>query len=140
MSRMLLRSPQIAYCPVPVSFMNCGPSPALSVITTKPVRVPVAVGLNVTPNVQVNPAPKLPEQGLLTTLKSPVVATELIVSARLPTFSSVTVCAALVVPTVRAGNVSDVLERFTAGAVPLPVRFRACGLLGALSVMEICAV
>jgi hypothetical protein len=39
--------------------MNCGLSPALSAITTKPVRVPVAVGLNVTPKVQVSPAPTL---------------------------------------------------------------------------------
>src|SRR5207253_7506851 len=53
-----------------------------------------------------------------------------------PVFDSVTVCAALVVPTVWLAKVSEVGERLAAvvGAAPVPVRPTACALPEALSV------
>src|SRR5206468_10420164 len=53
-----------------------------------------------------------------------------------PVFDSVTVCAALVVPTVWLAKVSEVGERLAVvvGAAPVPVRATVCGLPEALSV------
>src|SRR5579862_7449925 len=47
--------PATSYVPVPVSVMNCGLSPAVSLIIAKPFSAPVPDGLKVTPKVQVNP-------------------------------------------------------------------------------------
>src|SRR5207302_5919919 len=53
-----------------------------------------------------------------------------------PVFDSVTVCAALVVPTVWLAKVSEAGERLAVvvGAAPVPVRPTVCGLPEALSV------
>lgn len=60
-----------------------------------------------------------------------------IVSVALPVLVRVTVCAALVVPTLTLLKVKLAGESWTAGAVvPMPVRLTVCGLPGALSVME----
>ena len=65
------------------------------------VRVPVAVGLKVTLMVQFAPAAR-PVPQVLVCAKSPLFvplsAIELMESAKLPLFVSVTVCAALTVP------------------------------------------
>jgi hypothetical protein len=56
----------------------------------------------------------------------------------LPVFASVTVCAALVVPTVWLVKVSEEAERLTTGAeaaAPVPVRLTDCGLPEVLSAM-----
>jgi hypothetical protein len=63
------------------------------------VRAPDAVGLNVTLMVQFPAAAtELPQ--VLVSAKSPLAAILVIVRAALPVFDSVTVCAALVLPTV----------------------------------------
>jgi hypothetical protein len=67
------------------------------VIVTAPVRVPVAVGENVTLIVQFAPVSTEPPQ-LLVWTKSPLAARLVIVKVALPVFVSVTDCAALVVP------------------------------------------
>src|SRR5260370_18272453 len=59
-------------------------------------------------------------------------------SEALPVLASVTVCAALMVPTVWLVKVSEEAERLTTGAeaaAPVPVRLTDCGLPEALSVM-----
>ena len=85
--------------PVPVRGRMCGLPVALSVMVTEPVRVPVAVGAQVTPMVQLPPAAtELPQ--LLLSPKSPLAPTLLIVKAVLPVLVRVEVRAVLVVPTV----------------------------------------
>jgi hypothetical protein len=58
----------------------------------------------------------------------------LIESGPVPLLLSVTVCAALVVPTFWLANVRLVGARLAAGAVPLPLRLAVCGLPAASSV------
>jgi hypothetical protein len=90
--------------PVPVRETLCGLPAALSVTVTLAVRVPIAVGLNVTLIVQLAPAARV--LGLMGQVvlcaKSPalvpVIPILLMVSAAVPLFVSVTVFGALVVP------------------------------------------
>jgi hypothetical protein len=85
--------------PLPVRLTDCGLPEALSVTLKLPGRVPDAVGVNVTLMVQFSPAAReLPQ--VLFSAKSPLDAMLVIVRAALPVLDSVTVCAALVVPTV----------------------------------------
>ena len=52
-----LRSTAIErYLPVPVRLTMCGLPAALSVIVTAPVRIPVALGVNLTLILQLDPA------------------------------------------------------------------------------------
>ncbi len=86
--------------PVPVRLTVCGLPEALSVMLKVPVRVPDAVGVNVTLMVQLAPAATEPPQ-VSVSAKSPLAAIlPVIVRAALPLLDSVTVCAALVVPVV----------------------------------------
>ena len=81
--------------PVPVSLTVCGLPLALSVIVMEPVRVPVAVGVNVTLIVQgVLGANEL---GHELDLKSPLVTMLEMESVAVPLFVSVTFCEPLVV-------------------------------------------
>jgi hypothetical protein len=90
-----------------------------------PVRVPVAVGVNVTLTVQLagEGASEVP-QLVLSTAKSPLAAMESDVDP-VPVFFTVTVLAALVVPTVCLANVSlvGVAVTTTLAAFPVPVSF-----------------
>ena len=71
----------------------------MSVIVMAPVRVPVTVGVNLTLIAQFPPAAtELPR--LSVSAKSPLAEIPVIVKAAEPVLVSVTVCAALVVPTV----------------------------------------
>lgn len=86
---------------IPLSGTFCGLPAALSVMLSADVRVPLAVGLNVTLMVQLAPAVnELPQVWVCA--KSPpfvpVIAIPLIVKVVVPVFLSVTVLAALVVP------------------------------------------
>jgi hypothetical protein len=85
--------------PVPVRLTVCGLPEALSVTLKVPVRVPDAVGVNVTLMVQFPLAAREPPQVLLAA-KSPPAAMLVMVRVALPVLDRVTVCAALVVPTV----------------------------------------
>ena len=102
-----------------------------------PVRVPPAVGVNVTLIAQCAPAARLEPQ-LLLCAKSPLAATAEILRAAFPEFVSVIAWLALVVPCAWLANVKLVGERAADGAVttPVPVRPAVCGLPVALSETE----
>jgi hypothetical protein len=88
--------------PVPLRLTVCvlfGTPLLLSVTVRVPVRVPLAVGLKVILTVQEPFALTLPPQ-VFVWLKSPLMPMLLMVSAALPVLLSITVCEALVVPTV----------------------------------------
>lgn len=123
--------------PVPVNGMVCGLPEALSVKAMVPVRVPVVVGVNVTPTVHDRPAPKEDEQVFVAMAKSPVRTTEVMFSEALPMLVNVRFCAALVTPTVVEPKVKLVGEMLAIGAgadTPFPVRVTACGEPAASSV------
>jgi hypothetical protein len=113
------------YCPVPVNGTVCGLNPALSVTDTLALRVPVAVGVNVTEIVQLFFGDTEVPQ-VLVWVKSvgfvPVIAIPLIVIA-VPPLASVRVmtCAVLLVPTVCAAKVKLVGENDAAVHVPASV-------------------
>ncbi len=105
-----------------------------------PVRLPVAVGLNVTAIVQVIPAgTEAPH--VFVWLKSPVIEIEEMFSARLPAFFRVIDIAALDVVTSWPGNVKLVGVKTATEAVfvPVPVSVADCGLLVSTSVKTSCA-
>lgn len=122
--------------------MECGLPAALSVMVTAPVRVPVAVGVNVTLMVQLPllAATELPQ--LLLCAKSPLFAPVtpmfVMLNVAFPVFVSVTDCDPLVVFSVWLANVRFGLETVTTGAgapAPVPPSAMDCGLPPALSVM-----
>lgn len=84
--------------PVPVSDTVCGDPVALSVIVRLPVRLPPAVGVNVTETVQFAPMATLVPQ-VLVSAKSPEAAMDEMLSAAEPELEIVTVWAVLVDPT-----------------------------------------
>jgi hypothetical protein len=91
--------PALAAEAVPVRLTICGLPEALSVMLTVPVRVPVAVGLNVTLITQFPAAAKeLPH--VLVWANSPLAEMPAIDKTPLPLLERVTVCGRLVVPTV----------------------------------------
>ncbi len=81
----------------------CGLPEASSVTLNVPVRVPSAVGRNVTLIEHLAPAASEPPQ-VLVSAKSPLAEMLVIVKVALPLFVSVTVWAALVVPTAWPGK------------------------------------
>jgi hypothetical protein len=85
---------------VPVSVTVCGLPVPVSVNVIVPVRVPVAVGLNVIENTQGGfSSPMLGHCASVAPAKSPDVTILVNINGKLPLFDTVTVCAALVVPT-----------------------------------------
>lgn len=122
--------------PVPVSVTCCGLFAALSVIVTVPLKVPAVGGVKVTEIVQFFPAATLVPQ-VLVSPKFVLAAMLVMVRVALPVLVSVTVCAALVVPTLTLLKVKLAGKSWTAGAVvPMPVRLTVWGLPGALSVTD----
>lgn len=124
--------------PVPVRLTVCGLPLALSVMVIEPVRVPVAVGVNVTLIVQGVLAAR--ELGHELEAKSPLITMLEMESVAVPVFVSVTVCDALVVFSNWLPKIRPVGDRVTAGlfgAVPTPVKLTVCGLPPALSVILI---
>jgi len=107
----------VGAAPVPVRPTVCGLPEALSVTLELPVRVPDAVGVNVTLMLQFPPDASEPPQ-LSVSAKSPLATMLLMVRVAVPVFDSVTVCAALVVPTLWLAKVSEVGERLATGAGP----------------------
>src|SRR5579863_374412 len=86
--------------PVPVKVTVCGLPVALSVNVIVPVRVPVAVGLNVIENTHDGASsPMLGHCASVAPAKSPFIAILLKINGNSPLLDTVTVCAALVVPT-----------------------------------------
>jgi len=107
--------------PVPVRVTVCGLFRALSVKVSVPVAAPIAVGENVTPTTQLAPAAMLVPQVLLATAKPALATMPLKLSAALARFVSVTVLAALVLPTASVPKLR-LLEESVTGALPVPVR------------------
>jgi hypothetical protein len=98
-----------------------------------PVLVPAATGLKVTEMVQLAPAAtELPQ--VLVWEKSPLAVTLEMVSEALPVSVRVTLCAALPVPDIWSGKVSEEDDKLTRGTIPVPLKLTVCGLLEALSV------
>jgi hypothetical protein len=124
--------------PVPVSATAWGLFAALSVTVTLADLAPAAVGVNFTLMVQLAATAKLAPQ-LFVWAKSPLLlpVTEMLVrvKAAVPLFVSVIALEALATPTGWLPNASDVGDKVTAGAVPVPVRATVWGLFAALSVM-----
>ena len=122
--------------PVPVKPTACGLPVALLVTMMPPERRPTAVGVKVTLSVQ-EPAAATEAPQLWLSAKSPLAVMLAMVSAALPVVLSVTVCAALVLPTLRVVKVSVVGLSDTAGAVatPVPETPTLCGLPAASLVM-----
>ena len=107
---------------------------ALSVTVMVPVWLPVAVGVKVTLIEQFAPAASVAPQVVVSEYCA--LATMLpIVSEAVPELVSVKDCAALVVFKAWLTNVRLAGDKFTPGAVPVPVRAKVCGLPVALSVM-----
>jgi len=103
-----------AAVPVPVSVSDCGEFVALSVTVTMSEKVTADCGLKVMLRVQLAPAASVAAQVVAVWVKSvllPVSCTAEIVAEAVPVLVTVTVCAALVWPTVVLGNVSDAAER-----------------------------
>jgi len=136
----------VAAAPVPVSGTVCGLPVALSPTETAALRAPVAVGLNVTLIVQFAFAASDAGHAFVSAKSpgfAPVSVTPEIVSAAVPEFVSVIVCAALVVFNACDANVKVAGENPTAGAfaaAPVPVSGTSCGLPAALSVMRMFAL
>ena len=86
--------------PVPVRATTCGLLLALSWTVSDPVRVPVAVGLNLMLIVQLLPtARELPQVPRPPQVKSPVMVSVPKLMVELPVLVKVTNCAELIVPT-----------------------------------------
>jgi hypothetical protein len=123
--------------PVPLSEVFCGLPAASSVALSVPVRVPPAVGVNVTLIVQFVPGARVAPQ-LFVSAKSPLAVMLEMLSTAFPEFVNLTSCAGLVVPGARLPNVRPEGERAATGAAetPVPERETDCGLPEALSVTE----
>ena len=100
---------------VPVRLTVCGLPPALSLMVKVPVRVPLALGAKVTFNVQVDPA-ATPFPQLSVSAKSPLAEMPMICKGAVPLLERVTVCGALVVPTLWLAKVRLVEEIKAPGA------------------------
>ena len=87
---------------MPAKFAVCGLLLAASLTLNCPFRVPLAVGVKVTPIVQLLLAAKLVVHVFDDTEKSPVVEIEIPVKVSVSLLVSVNVFAGLVVPTVQA--------------------------------------
>jgi hypothetical protein len=100
------------------------------------LREPVAVGVNFTLIAQLFSTATLAPQ-VLVSAKSPGLAPPMLMlemfNAALPVLDSVTLCAALVVPTLCEPKVRLPTDRLAAGAAPVPLRLTVWGLPPALS-------
>jgi len=119
-----------AAVPVPVSVAVCGELVALSATEMLAERAPALPGVNVTEIVQLAPAAsELPQLFVCAKLLAlvPVTVMPVIVSAAVPGFDSIRVCAAVVVPTGVGANVKLVGASTACGVpVAVPDRVRVC--------------
>ena len=108
--------------PVPVKVTVCGLPVALSVNVIAPVRVPVAVGLNVIWNTHGSAStPMLGHCAKVAPAKSPDVTMLVNVTAVFPVLFTVTVCDELVVPTPSSPNCNNVGVIVIVAGLPVPV-------------------
>jgi hypothetical protein len=108
----------------------------LSVTERFAVRAPVAVGLKVTPMLQLAPAARVAPQ-VVVLAKSPALvpvnAMLVILILAFPVFDNVTVRELLVVLTNCTAKAKEVGESCAAGPVPVPVRVTDWGVVGSES-------
>jgi hypothetical protein len=132
------REIKIGADPVPDRLATWGLLPALSIIVSVPILLPVTEGLNATLMLHVLPAGTLVPQ-LLVSAKSPAAATLVISSGVFRLLVNVTTLAALVVP---AGWLLKLrlLGESVTGGLPIPSKEIVCGLPAALSVTAIVPV
>jgi hypothetical protein len=137
----------VVLAPVPESATDCGLLLAASVKFNVALRVPVAVGENVTLTVQLDKAARLVPQILLEIAKSPAFVPEmamlLMLSAVLPLFVRVVVFAPPILPSVTLAQVR--LVGLTEALppvelVPVPESVTVCGLFVELSMNSKLAV
>jgi hypothetical protein len=132
---------RFAVVPVPPSAACCGLPAALSVTLRAAERAPLAVGLNVTLMMQLDPAAsELPQVWVWAKSPGlfPLTAMLVIVKEVVPTFVSVTFIAALVVPIAWVKKLRLTGESFA--VVPIPLTVTCWGLPTALSVTRSAAV
>jgi hypothetical protein len=117
-----------AKTPVPLKLIVCGLPAPDDVTVIAPVRVPAAVGVNVTVIVQVLFCASVVAQDVVR-LKSPVAA-EMAMPLTPPLFAvSVTVCDALVVFVFWLAYVSELdVNPSAGGRTPVPLKLMVCGL------------
>lgn len=110
--------------PTPLRLTDCGLPGASSLMITAPRRTSVVVGVKVTVIEQTAPTATLAgDRGqVFVWAKSPVAAMLEIVKGAPPLFASVTVCAALLVPTNWLPNVRLAGDKLTDEATPMPLR------------------
>jgi len=124
--------------PLPVKPTVCGLPVAESAIISEPVRVPFAVGVNVTVTVHEPPAgipPSVLQLPEFATAKSPLAVKLVKLTVTVPVFVTVTLCAGLVVFSACRANVKLVGAIVTVDPEPVavPVSVTVCGLPVALS-------
>jgi hypothetical protein len=122
--------------PVPLRLTFCGLFEALSVKVSEPLAAPAAVGVNETPTAQLAPPVTGVPQVLPEIAKGPLMPTVEMVSDVLWRLVSVTVTAALVLPTATVPKFSELADRVTGEPelLPVPLRLTVCGPPGAESV------
>lgn len=113
--RLAGESPAAGAMPVPLKLAVCGLPAALSVTVNVPLRAPEAVGAKLTLIVQLPPTAK-EEPQLFVWVKSPLVAILVMESAAVPLLDKVTVCAALLVPTLWLAKLRLTGVRLATGA------------------------
>jgi hypothetical protein len=112
--------PEVGAIPVPLNATIWGEPVALSAMVIEPVRLPAAVGVNVTEIVQLAPIAKVAPQ-VCVCAKSPDAAIEAMVSTAVPELVKVNVWAELVVPSVCEAKVRLVAESVAVGTWACPV-------------------
>jgi len=126
--------------PVPLRAKVCGLSPASSVKVMPPRRMSVVVGVNVTVNVQDPPVAKVAGNdahgaALVSAKSVPTSVILVMVSEEVPLLVRVAVRGALLVPTIWLANARPGGSKVTAGAIPIPLMLKVCGLSAASSAM-----
>jgi hypothetical protein len=131
--RLAEDKPTTGAIPVPDNKTLCGLPPALSVMVMLAARLPVAVGLKVTLMEQFAPAATLAPHVFVcekSPLFVPVMAMLEIVNVAVPVLVSVTICTALLMPTIWLPKLMLLPPSVTMGATPVPVSVTVCGLPG----------
>ena len=127
-----------SWAPEPERVTVCGLPLALSAMLKEALRVPAAVGVNITAITQLAPAARvLPH--VLVSPKSlalvPVKPTLVMVKVEPPVLVRVTLCDELVTAMGSLPKAKLEVERLAVAALtPVPVRVAVCGLVAALSV------
>jgi hypothetical protein len=108
-----LNGPKVKSCPVPVTFITCGPPGALSTMEIAPAVTPAVVAVYATVIVQLAPAARLEPQVFVSVKVEGVTAILVIDNFVLFSFVTVTVSEPVEIPSGAPGKVTLLLERVT---------------------------